>query len=75
MLYALLGTYCVGVHTAFTFYSENVSGSSPMKLHGVITCNTYLKPQAHEKPRAHITYFSISDDRSSQLALTGGRPT
>jgi hypothetical protein len=75
MLYVLLRIYCVEVHTAFTFYSEDVAGSSAMKLYAVITCNTNMKPQAHENPEAHKTYFLICGDRSSQLALTGWRPT
>jgi len=73
MLYVLLGIYCVEVRSAFTFYSEDVAGFSPMKLHGVITCHTSMKPQAPENPRAQTTYFSICGDRTSQPA--GWRPT
>jgi hypothetical protein len=75
MLYVLLGIHCAEVHTAFTFYTEDVAGSPPMKPHGIITCNTNIKPQANENPRAHTTYFSICGDQSSQLVLTGWRPT
>jgi hypothetical protein len=64
----LLEIYCAEVRSAFTFYSEDVAGFSPVKLHCIINCHTNMKPQAHEKTRTHTTYFSIYGDWSRQLA-------